>query len=277
MAHSIVQFINGLLVHLFDILFWPFRHTEPIWSLIIISGLSGVLMLWIFGRVSQQHAIRNIRERIRGNILGVRLYQHDVRVVLKLQGTIMRDIFTYLTYAFLPTLVLMIPVIFILAQLNLRFALSPLSPGSSAVVKVTLQDRANIATPIHLEVPDGLVVETPGVHIRSQGEVAWRIRAVKPGQHVLNVNVDGHVTAKKVWVGEGWGAVTALRTRSLITALLYPGEPLLSPTDGVASIEVQYPALTLTCFGWPMHWLVMFLVLSLLTGFACKRLLGVEV
>ncbi len=277
MARSAVQFINGLLVQLFDLLFWPFRNVAPIWGLIVISGLSGLLMLWIFGRVSRQGAIRNIRERIRGNILGVRLYQHDVRVVLKLQAAIMRDIFTYVTYAFLPTLVLMIPVILILAQLNLRFALSPLRPDSTAVVKVTLQDDSKLGTPIALEVPNGVVVETPGVRIHSQREIAWRIRAQTPGQYALKVNLDGRAVEKTLWVGDDWGAVAGLRARSLITALLYPGEPLLTPSDEIATIEVQYPSMNLTLFGWPVHWLVMFLVFSLLTGFACKRMLGVEV
>lgn len=200
MGRSVIEFINGLLVQLFDMLFWPFRNTAPIWGLIVISGLSGLLMLWIFGRVSRQGAIREIRDRIRGNILGVRLYQHDVRVVLKLQVSIFRDILTYVTYAFLPTLVLMIPVILILAQLNLRFALSPLRPDHTALVKVTLHDSANfdapIRLPIRLDVPDGLVVETPGVRIRSRREVAWRIRAVSPGQYALNVGVDGQQVAK---------------------------------------------------------------------------------
>ncbi len=277
MARSVVEFINGLLVQLFDILLWPFRSTAPIWGLIVISALSGLLMLWIFGRVSRQQAIRSIRDRIRGNILGVRLYQHDVRVVLKLQVTIMRDILTYVTHAFLPTLVLMIPVILILAQLNLRFALSPLRPDATALVKVTLQDAAALDAPIHLDVPDGLVVETPAVRIPSQREVAWRIRAEQPGQYALNVDVGGREVEKKVWVGEDWGAVTGLRAHSLITALLYPGEPLLAPSDEIALIEVQYSPLPLALFGWPVHWLAVFLVLSLLTGFAFKRTLGVEV
>ncbi len=277
MTRSVVELINGLLVQLFDVLFWPFRHTAPIWGLIVISGLTGLLMLWIFGRVSRQGAIREIRERIRGNILGVRLYQHDVRVVLQLQGRIMRDISTYVTYAFLPTLVLMIPVILILAQLNLRFALSPLRPDHTALVKVTLHDGANIDAPIRLNVPNGLAVETPGVRIPAEREVAWRIRAVSPGQYALAVAVDGHKVEKQVWVGEAWGAVAALRARSLLTALLYPGEPILAPDDEIALIEVQYPALPLALFGWPVHWLFIFLVLSLLTGFAFKRTLGVEV
>ncbi len=80
-----------------------------------------------------------------------------------------------------------------------------------------------------------------------------------------------------MWVGDDWGAVAALRARSLITALLYPGEPLLTPPDEIATIEVQYPPLILMLFGWPVHWLVIFLVLSLLTGFAFKRMLGVEI
>jgi hypothetical protein len=209
------------------------------------------------------------------------LYQHDVRVVLKLQVTLLRDILTYMTYAFLPTLVLMLPVVLILAQRNLRFALSPLHPHTTALVVVTLEKDAKIETPIHLHVPDGLpdglVIETPGVHIPSQRQVAWRIRAQKPGKYVLNVGVAGRVVQKTMWVAEDWGAVPARRTRAPLTALLYPGEPLLTPADQIATIEVQYPPLPLELFGWHVHWLVIFFAFSLLTGFACKRMLGVEV
>ena len=277
MVRSVIQYMNALLTQGFDLLFWPFQHTEPIWGLVVISGLSGLLLLWIFGCVSRQSAIRKIRERIRGNILGVSLYQHDMRVALKLQVAIMRDICTYAAYAFWPTLVLMIPAILILAQLNLRFALSPMRPGSAALLKVTLADDADMETPIALDVPSGVATETPGVRVRSKREVAWRIRAERPGRYTLQLHVDGRVMAKQVRVGEAWGAVSAQRARSPVMALLYPGEPLLAPSDQVALIEVQYPRLPLELFGWSVHWLALFLVVSLLTGFACKRMLGVEV
>jgi hypothetical protein len=89
---------------------------------------------------------------------------------------------------------------------------------------------------------------------------------------VANTEVD-----KVIWVGAGWGAVPALRTSHLGQALFYSGEPPIQSGTGIAAIEVLYPALNLSLFSWEVHWLVLFLGLSLLMGLSCKRVLRVEI
>ena len=42
-------------------------------------------------------------------------------------------------------------------------------------------------------------------------------------------------------------------------------------------MEISYPVLDLTVFGWNVHWLLAFFVLSIAFGFAFKDALGVEV
>ncbi len=277
MASQLVQLINWPLTQLFTLLLWPLRTLAPIWPLCLLAAGTGILLLWLFGKVSRQDAIRPVRERIRGNLLGVRLYQHDVRVVLGLQGRILRDTLIYLKYAFVPMLILIVPVILILAQVNLRFAQRPLLPGDTTIVKVTLHGSTSRNDDVGLHTPAGIVVETPGVRIPASGEIAWRIRAEQAGHHTLKVRMANREVDKHLWVGAGWGAVPVLRTWHIGQALLYPGEPLLGSGADIAAIEIRYPPLALFLFGIQVHWLALFLCVSLLVGFACKRLLGVEI
>jgi uncharacterized membrane protein (DUF106 family) len=272
-----VTLINWLLTNLFDILLWPFRSVDPIWALVVVSFLTGLFMLFVFGKVSNQEAIKRVRDRMRGNLLGVRLYQHDVRVVLGLQGEILHDTLIYMAYSVVPMLVLIVPVMLIMVQLNLRFSLRPLQPGHSAVVKVKFKEASQLRKDTHLQTVDAVQVETPGVRIASAKEVAWRIRAERPGHYFLKVRVDSDEVEKGLWVGEGWGTVSALRTGRLGQILLHPGEPPIHPSKAIESVEVQYHPLQLSLLGWNVHWLVLFLILSILFGFAFKRLLGVEV
>jgi len=53
--------------------------------LVVVSFLSALMALVIFGRFSDQEAIHRVRNRIRGNMLAVRLFQDSVPVVLDLQ------------------------------------------------------------------------------------------------------------------------------------------------------------------------------------------------
>ena len=214
---TLAQAINATLTSVFDIICWPLQALDPIWAMVVISLVVGLLMVWIFGKISNQDAIKLIRDRIRGNLIGVRLFQNNVRVVLGLQATIMRDTLRFMTHALGPMLVLLVPlVLVVMTQLNLRFSARPLRPGEHALVKVQVRDAAVLRGRVHLEPPDGLTVDTPAVRIPSGREVAWRIRAGEPGWHSLVVQIGDESIRKELVVGNGWAAVSELRTgRSL--------------------------------------------------------------
>ena len=179
-----MKHFNAAMTKIFDALCWPFLALEPIWAMIAISLLTGVVMLWIFGKISNQDAIKGLKDKIRGNLIGVRLFQHDLKVVFTLQARIIALTLTYMKHSVVPMLVMLPPVLLIIIQLHLRFEARPLKPGEVALVKVKLRDASVLAgAETSLKGPaEGFVVETPPVRIESEREASWRIRAEKPGR-----------------------------------------------------------------------------------------------
>lgn len=278
MATTAVKILNAGLETLFDWLVWPLRGLAPIWALLLLSLLAGLLALWIFGKVSDQDRIRKVRDRIRGNVIGIRLFGDDIGLLFRLQGRILWDTLIYMRYALVPTLVLIVPFLLILTQANLRFALRPLAPGEATVVKVRTAEEAAGLGEVSLEVPDGVVLESPGVRAPDLAETAWRLRAEAPGTYELMVSAGGQRLTKELVVGDRWGAVSPLRTgESLFDMLLYPGEEPISADSPVRAIELAYPELPLTVFGWKIHWLIILFVGVIVFAFAFKGLLGVEI
>lgn len=270
----IIDALNGAAGWIFGWLTYPLPTG---WlPLIWVSALTGVLMVWIFGRVSDQDAIRKVRDRIRGHLLGVRLYQHDVATVLRFQGLIFRDTFRYMRHSLVPMLVLIAPVLLILAQLNLHYSRAPLRPGEAAVLKVVVQDAAHLRL-LDLQASEGLLIETPPVRIPALKEASWRLRAESAGQQTLTVGLGDRTFEKHVQVGESWQRVSEIRTRSAVLSILYPGEPMLPSSAGIESIEVSHRQASLRLAGWTVHWLVAFLALSIAFGFAFKGPMGVQV
>lgn len=274
---TLIDAVNRALTPLFDLLCWPFRSLAPIWAMLAISCLSGAAMVWIFGRTSDQARIRQLRERIRGNLIGVRLFQRDVGVILRLQRRIFGDTLRYMRLALVPMVVLLVPVLLIMTQLNLRFAVSPLAPGEAVVVKAFVRDADLLAAAARLEAGSGLTIETPAVRMPAAREVAWRVRAHAAGEHRLVVHVGSASVETHLVAGEGWGAVPDRRTgRGVVDTLLYPGEPPIASDHAIEAVEIGYAALDLRAFGWPVHWLAAFFVLSIVFGYALKGPLGVE-
>jgi uncharacterized membrane protein (DUF106 family) len=273
-----VQILNAVLTKAFGILLLPFRAFSPVWAMLAISCVAGLMMLWIFKLVSNQSAIKNVKEKIKGNLLAVRIYQHDIAIVLRSQGRVLRHTLTYMKHSLFPMLVMMAPVVLVIVQLNLWFSVLPLPVGESVLLKVKVRESATLEGMASLEVPEGVEVETPPVRIPSESEVAWRIGASAEGLYTLKVNLGGESVEKQLAVGNRWGAVSAIRTgKGPLHFLLYPAEKYIPSQSGIESVEVNYPPLPLSVFGWNIHWLVLFFVLSVGFGFLLKGVFGIEV
>ncbi len=272
-----LEFLMGWVNLLFGALVWPLSGLDPLWTMLLISILGGGLMVWIFGLVSPQDKIRALRNRIRGNLLGVRLFQHDLDAVFRLQGRILRDTTRYAGLSLFPVFVLLLPVLILLVQLSLYFEAAPLRPGQAAVLTARFDEGWDVQPQVAIEAPRAVAVETPPVRVFPQNEFSWRIRARDPGKHSVVLRVGERAYRKEVNVGTELSATPRVRTRSLLDWLLCPGEPLIEADSSLRSIEVGYPQLPLRIWGFSVHWLVFFFVLSIAAGFALKGPLKVEI
>ena len=277
MVTTATKVMNGLLTRLFSLLLWPFQTLDPFWGIVFVSLLTGFFMLWIFGKVSNQEAIRHIKKRIWGNLLAIRLYQHDVKVMLNLQARILRDTLRYMKYSFVPLLVILPPVLLIIIQLDLHFSLATLEPGRPVVVKAKVNDLSWLDKSVSLEAPPEIEVETPGVRISSLNEIAWRIRAQQPGRYSLRVRCGDQQVEKELLVDSVGRGVSGMRTSKFPQTLLFPGEDPIDPSTAIESIEITYPRLKLTCLGWEIHWLLLFFTFSIVFGFSFRSLLRVQI
>jgi len=274
-----VSFLNQVLTFLFGLAYVPLKWLGPFWSLVGISWLAGIFLVWVFGKVSNQDAIRRARDRLSGELIGLRLFKDDLRVFFGIQFQVLLWTFRYLRHSLVPMLILMVPTIFILIQLNYHYGLRPLRAGEQAVVKVKL--RAAALTPdadFTLTAPGNLRIETDGVRIPELREVCWRVRGVSPGRFDVTVSNGQEKVTKQAAVGGRMEGVSSIRTgEDWLTSLLYPGEAPIPLPSAIESIEIRYPELDIFVLGRRMNWLILFLILSLGLGYACKGMLGVQI
>jgi len=275
-----MQALNAVLGKIFEVLFLAFRGLNPWFGMVFISFLTGLLMLFVFSRVSNQAGIKAVKNRIKAHLLEIRLYQDSLPVQLKAQSRIVLANFKYLGYSAKPMLILIVPLVLMLTQLNLWFGSRSLRPGEEALLKIRLEEGRNpMNVKIMVEPPEGLEVETAVLRLEEETEIDWRIRAVRNGLHALTFRLDGRVFTKTVAVGQSpLSRISPVKSRrGILPEFLNPGEAPLPPGLPVERVEVVYPGLKLAAFGIGFHWLVAYFLLSILFGFALKRPFKVEV
>jgi hypothetical protein len=85
----------------------------------------------------------------------------------------------YLRFAFKPLLFVIVPMTFLMVQLDRYLGSVPLSTGQFFLVKARMDD-ADSLNQASLQLPEGLTGTSPAVHVPAESEVAWRVVAEKP-------------------------------------------------------------------------------------------------
>ena len=277
---DIIWRINSAIGSVFNLLIYPFKSLNPIWSLTFFSFLIGILMLVIFRYTSDQKGIREVKSKIRAYIFELSLYKNELGVVLSAQKNILAYNLKYIKYALIPMLFMIIPLALILIQLESWYGYRPLSPEESTIVSLTFgKNESVVQSDISLETMAGITVETPPLRIPSARQVDWRIRADEPGNHELMFNLDGQTLKQPVIVSDKglMRVMPSVFESGDWESVLNPVQKPLSGQSRVERIEVKYPSNSISIYNWHVHWLVVVLVLSIIFGFALKGMFRVDI
>jgi hypothetical protein len=171
-----------------------------------------------------------------------------------------------------------VPFVLVTAQLGMRYQFRPLRPGESALVTLHLRDAAwDAGSRAALEVPEGVTVETPALRVAPERSVTWRVRPDEHGAFDLAWNIDGERYVKRLDAQAGLTTASPRRpTTGWWDQLLYPIEPPYGTGAAVTAIDVSLPERSTPILGLDVHWLISFVVLSMVFALLVKPIIRVQ-
>ena len=126
--------------------------------------------------------------------------------------------------------------------------------------------------------PEGIVVSVGAVRMKSKGEVAWELEALADGEREIIIEAGGERAAFTLLAGSDVPRVVRARVGGAAFArFLNPGAAPLPADSILNSITVDYPAREIKAAGHALHWILIYLLISIAFGFSVKGLLGVEI
>ncbi len=282
-----MSYINAVLRPVFEFLLSPFSELPAIVGLAVVSLITSIGMLLVFKKTSNQDAIAAVKRRIHANLFEIRLFNDDLRAILRSQTEILRHNLTYLRLSAVPMLWTLPPLILIIAQLQFHYGYRGLDAGAPVLLKVELQDTGNNASweeaprpELTLTAPSGILVETPGgLWIPSLQEMDWRISisGQEPGDFTVDVMLEGQAYSKAVRVSNDVVLRSPSRlAKGFLNQLLYPAEDPLPAGSPIKSISVTYPDEEVSVFGFSLHWMIIYFVLAIAFAFALRNKFKVQ-
>lgn len=268
----IVDLFNGLLRSLVASYAEIFDRLSPMSGFTLMSILIGVAMLLVVGKTSNQRAVEHAKKRMQAHLLEMRLFGDDPGLLLRAQKDLVLNNFKYVAQMLRPALFLAAPMVILYGHLDAVYGRRPLRVGEATLVtaKMSLPQEAPTLT-----ASAGVAVETDAVRVQSDGEVSWRVRAVAEGETALTLKSKRGALQKSAVVGGGFKYVSQRRARAWWERLLpASGENGYESSD-IEWLEIRYPTREIGFGALLTHWVVWFLLISILTAYLCKGFFGV--
>jgi len=291
--------VNGALTRFFDLVMSPLEHLGVAWALIVVSGIFGVFALFAFKHISSQRRIKAVKDRLKGHIIAIRIFQDDLRVVGGSVAKILARNCQYLGLNFGPFVPLALPFVFVAAQFVVRYAYAPAPlskdpeaqlAGAGTLLEIQLvPESKQLLKSVRVILPDGVVALSPLVRIPSEGRAYQEIAATKSGVHELAIEIgDGLRETKSFCAGDASLRVMQPRrvnnrdwyrlTEPERWPALWPAEAGFAASSPLASVAIAYPERDL---GWLPGGeggiLLTFVVASMAFGIVALKPLGVQI
>jgi hypothetical protein len=239
-------------------------------GLSVLAALTGVAMLWIFSKTSDQVRLKAVKNKVWAALYELRVYVDDPRVSWRAQKSLFAANLRYLGLALRPALWMIVPVALLLLHLEAFYARAPLPVGRETIVTMGMsRDWNPNSPPPELSAPPEVRVVGPPVRAIDAREVSWRIVPVNPISGKLTFHVDGQPIGKMIEAGTRQRFIPGRSVSSAVQALWSPDERRI-PSDRVQWIDIRYPEA-------PGNWLLWFFAVSMAAALAFKKYFGVVI
>ncbi|MCD6454501.1 MAG: hypothetical protein J7L62_04285 [Candidatus Aminicenantes bacterium] len=266
-----MEFFVKYSTKLTDIILYPFKSLPSFWGILWLSFISAVIVLLVYKWVSSPALIRRAKNRIKADILAIRIYKDQWKVILISFFSAMFNVLKYFLLNLMPITVILPVLFFLFVQMEWRYGVRPLNLQEQVIVKV----KTNGGTDINLH-PTQFYKQEVKVRVPALDEVDFRVRILKKGKWKLILEGEGEKFEKEVVVEKRGEVLSPIRySYPNLEMLLYPWEPLIR-NPKIKWIRIEYPSTRVSFLGISMHWLIWYLILVVVLVLPVHKKFGIE-
>lgn len=286
---------NRAMTSVFDVLLTPFEILGPYGPLIFVSGIFGVFALLVFKHISWQKGIKATKDKIKGHLIEIRIFQDDLVVVTKAIGKVLGRNLQYLGLNFGPFVPLAIPFVVLASQFVVRYAFDPipvqvqaagLLPGQGTLISVEMAPgHEREVADLDLVLPDGLRAVSPMLRSPAEGVAYQEVVATAPGEHQIQLVLRGagasRSEVKRLVAGDQPVRVMQpekVRAGDVFASMLWPGEPGFDSDSPFQRVAISYPDREIEWLpDGVLGVLLSLLIFSMVAGITVLKPLGVQI
>ncbi|HVY44508.1 MAG TPA: hypothetical protein VHB21_01465 [Minicystis sp.] len=267
---TLVQWTGRLV----DLLLSPFDHGPEWIGLAIFSLLSGVVILWAFGKLTNKARLQAARDEMASAIYEIRIFGDSPLRIFSAQGRLLRGSFVYTLFTIPAFLVIAVPLALVYVRMEARHGLAPLDGRAPFVVHAVLAPGVD-AHQVSVVEQGSIKTTAPPVFVGPTRELYFRLAAPADAKTVV-LRAGDKTVEKSLDVGGTGRTVSEERASGAAALVAVSQEPPIPSAAGIESISIRHaPRSVRIVFGapWWVHWFI----LSTVSALALRKRLGVVI
>jgi hypothetical protein len=242
-------------------------------KLLLCSAVLGAVFVYLYSFISFQNSLSGLKKKITAAAIEPFLFRDSLALSISSPIKLFFLGLKYLTISLPPLFILALPMVWILGFLNQSFGYRDLEPGDRIFVTI-LADNAKAIRGLELkaELTGMELSETVKAPFLGQAYAELRVTTAAASGHLNLIFGTENV---KLPIGLAPAAIPIL-TKVYWEKLLFPGAKLRLP-PGFSQVSLALPDRSYQLFDISLHWIIIFFVVSLVSGLLFARYSGIEV
>ena len=275
-----------LLNQIFDMFAFSGSPSARYLFIVLLSLVTAVIFLLIFKKTSNQKKIKYHKNKIFGYVLQIPLYKDRFRLLISSILNIFKHNGLYIAHTLVSLIFIIIPLIFVMVQLDNRYAYEPLHEGQQFFVQAVLKkdtDRDTLEK-VFCEASPEVELETLPLRLEDENSVLWRAKIVEANSGqipTLRFGIEGNEAPIEKQLVTAYGQhprfAPSKKHASLFNRIFYNAEGYLPADSPFTAISTQYNRAGYSLVFWDVDAIILFFVFTLIFGFALKGVFKVDI
>jgi uncharacterized membrane protein (DUF106 family) len=241
------------MVNILDILLGPLMSLNPTLSLAILSLIISAIVTIAYKYLTDQTLMKQLKDDLKRLQKEMKENRSDTKRVLGLQKEAMEKNMTYMSHSLKPSLITLLPIIFIFGWMNANFAFHPLDANTD----FTVNAFTKVDGPINMySVPADLNITA--LQNETTGKNATWIVNGTAGEYVLKFNFTDQVTEQKVIIGAKYE------------------NPDTRHSGNISKIIISNKPMKVNLLGLEMGWIWAYIIFSMIFSTLIRKLFKIH-
>ena len=234
---------------------------NPLLVIVLFALVISLIIVLAYKFFTNQREMKEMKEKLKDYQKQIKEHRKDPQKMMELQKKSMEINMKYMRHSLMPTIITLIPILFIFGWLNANIAYAPIGVGDTFTTTIDFDKDITSGIVEIINIPEEFTLINNATQDIIDNKAEWNLTAEKEGEYLLEYNYKNTAYTKEILITSKQAYASTIRKVN---------------KEGIKTITINNkPLKTLNIFGLKLSWFWTYVIFSIVFTTALRKLFKV--